>query len=54
VKAITLRFSEVMHELVAGEAAAEDISMAQFCREAAIARVFFQAGKRGDVREPTG
>jgi hypothetical protein len=51
VRAVTVRFSEVMHDLVRREAEREEISIAQFCRESAIARVFFQSGKRGDLRE---
>lgn len=49
--ATTLRFSEVMHELVTKEAEEDQVSVSQFCREAAIARVFFQAGRRGEIRE---
>lgn len=51
MKATTLRFSTVMHELVVKEAEADEVSVAQFCREAAIARVFFQAGRRGEIRD---
>lgn len=51
MKATTLRFSPVMHELVVKEAEADGVSVAQFCREAAIARVFFQAGRRGEIRD---
>lgn len=51
MRATTLRFSDVMLELVTQEAEADGVSVAQFCREAAIARVFFQAGRRGEVRD---
>jgi hypothetical protein len=45
----TLRFGEDLWEQLRREADGAGVSVAQFVREAAIARVAYEAGRRGDV-----
>ena len=49
MKATTLRFNEDLWEMVEREAARQQVSTAQFIREATLLRVAALAGRRGDV-----
>ena len=49
MKATTLRFNQDLFEMVEREAARQQVSTAQFIREATLLRVAALAGKRGDV-----
>jgi hypothetical protein len=44
----TLRFSEDLWDLIAVEARRLNVSVAQYVREAALTRVAYDAGRRGD------
>ena len=48
MRATTLRFSDELWSMLDDEAAAAGVSVAQYIREAALARVMFSAGRRGD------
>ncbi|HEY1568386.1 MAG TPA: GAF domain-containing protein [Solirubrobacteraceae bacterium] len=48
MRATTVRFSEDLWELLEEEATSQGISTAQFVRDAAIVRLAFLAGRRGD------
>src|SRR3954454_11857011 len=49
MRATTVRFSEDLWELLESEASAQGISAAQFVRDAAIMRLGFLSGRRGDA-----
>jgi GAF domain-containing protein len=49
MRATTVRFSEDLWQLLDEEAVAQGISAAQFVRDAAIVRLAFLAGRRGDA-----
>jgi hypothetical protein len=48
MRATTVRFGEDLWEMLEGEASRQGVSSAQFIRDAALLRVAFLAGKRGD------
>jgi hypothetical protein len=47
-KTVSFRVSPQMYELIAKEAAAATLSIAEFCRTAAVARTFLEARERGE------
>ena len=47
-RVIVIRFSDAMHGLLTSEARGEDVSFAQYVREAAIMRASYGLGQRGD------
>ena len=49
MRATTVRFSEDLWQLLDDEATRQGISAAQFVRDAAIVRLAFLAGRRGDA-----
>jgi hypothetical protein len=51
LKAATIRVSQDLWRLLEEEAARQEISVSQFVRDAALLRVGYLAGVRGDERE---
>jgi hypothetical protein len=52
VRATTIRFSSELWGLLEGEARKEGVSVAQYVRDAALFRIGYSAGARGDVYGP--
>jgi len=50
VRATTIRFSDDLWGALETESSASGVSVAQFVREASLARVAYAAGARGDPR----
>jgi len=52
MRATTIRFTPELWELLEREAAREGVSVAQYVRDAALFRIAYTAGARGDPSGP--